>query len=139
MAAFNKFNAFSGDVAQKKHNLNSDVLKVMLTNTLPVATNAVKTDITEISATNGYPAGGVAASFVSGVDTAGVYKLIIGQPVFTASGGSFPTFEYAVLYNSTAAGLNLIGWSDFGAAVTLTNGNSFTVQFDQTAGVLTIT
>lgn len=139
MAVFNKFNCFSGDVAGKIHNLNSDVLKVMLSNTLPVATNTVKSSITEITAGNGYTAGGLAASFVSGADSSGVYKLIIGQPVFTASGGSFAVFQYPVLYNSTAAGLNLIGWIDYGASITLTNGNSFTVQFDQTNGIMTIT
>lgn len=138
MAAFTKFNAFSGDVAQKKHNLNSDVLKVMLSNVLPVATNAVKTDITEIAASNGYVAGGNAAAFVSGVDTAGSYKLILSPVQFTASGGSIPTFQYAVLYNSTAAGLNLIGWVDYGAGVIITNGNNFLVNFDQTNGVLTL-
>jgi hypothetical protein len=138
MAAFNKFNAFSGDVATKKHNLNSDVLKVMLSNVLPVATNAVKTDITEITAANGYTAGGTAATFVSGNDTSGTYKLILAPVQFTAAGGSIAAFQYAVLYNSTAAGLNLIGWVDYGAAVTITNGNNFLVNFDQTNGVLTL-
>src|ERR1700720_2827204 len=57
MAAFNKFNAFVADVANKVHNLGSDTLKVMLSNTLPTSANAVKADITEISAGNGYSAG----------------------------------------------------------------------------------
>jgi hypothetical protein len=110
----------------------------MLTDTAPVATNTVKSNISEIAAGNGYAAGGVAAAFVSSADTSGVYKLIICQPQFTASGGSIAQFRYAVLYNSTAAGLNLIGWVDYGAEVNVTNGNSFQVQFDQTNGVLTI-
>ena len=42
MAAFNKFNAFVADVANKVHNLGSDTLKVMLSNTLPTSANAVK-------------------------------------------------------------------------------------------------
>ena len=57
MANFNKFNAFVADVANKVHNLGSDTLKVLLTNTAPVATNAVKADLTEIAAGNGYSAG----------------------------------------------------------------------------------
>jgi len=46
MASFNKFNAFVADVANKVHNLGSDTLKIMLTNTAPAAANAIKTDIT---------------------------------------------------------------------------------------------
>ncbi|MDE1814532.1 MAG: hypothetical protein KGI05_07715, partial [Thaumarchaeota archaeon] len=138
MTTFNKFNSFVLDLATKVHNLNSDVLKVMLTDSAPVATNTVKANITEIAAGNGYTAGGTAASFVSGADTSGTYKLVIGQPVFTASGGSIAQFRYAVLYNSTAASGNLIGWIDYGAEVNVTNGNTFQVAFDQTNGVLTL-
>ena len=46
MATF-KFNIFVQDVGRKVHNLNTDTLKIMLTNTAPVATNAVDGDITE--------------------------------------------------------------------------------------------
>lgn len=125
-------------MATKVHNLNSDTLKVLLTNSAPVATNTVKANLTEISAANGYSAGGSAAAFVSGADTSGTYKLILSAVVFTASGGSIGPFEYAVLYNSTPAGGNLIGWWDYGTAITLTNGNSFTVSLDQTNGVFTL-
>jgi hypothetical protein len=138
MAAFSKFNSFVGDLAQKVHNLNSDTLKIMLTNTAPVATNTVKANITEISAVNGYTAGGAAAAFVSGNDTSGLYKLILSAVSWTASGGNIGPFEYAVLYNSTAASGNLIGWWDYGTTITLTNGNTFTVALDQTNGVLTL-
>jgi hypothetical protein len=114
------------------------VLKVMLSDVAPVATNTLKANITEIAAGNGYTAGGNAATFVSGAQASGTYKLVIGQPTFTASGGSIAQFRYAVLYNSTPAGGNLIGWIDYGAEVNITNGNGFQVQFDQTNGVLTL-
>lgn len=138
MATFNKFNSFVSDLAQKVHNLNSDALKIMLTNTAPVATNTVKSGITEIAAGNGYVAGGVVATFVSGTDTGGTYRLILSPVAWTASGGSIGPFEWAVLYNSSAASGNLIGWWDYGTAVTLTNGNTFTVSLDQANGVLTL-
>ena len=57
MATFNKFNAFVEAVAEGKHDLGADTLKMMLTNVAPVATNSVKTDLTEIAAGNGYTAG----------------------------------------------------------------------------------
>jgi hypothetical protein len=37
MATFQKFNAFVENLAEKVHNLGSDTLKVMLTNTAPVS------------------------------------------------------------------------------------------------------
>lgn len=136
MATFNKFNAFTEDLAEKVHNLGADTLKVMLTNVAPVATNAVKADLTEIAAGNGYSAGGTQAVQSSSAQTSGTYKLVLADVTFTASGGSIATFRYAVLYNSTPAAGNLIGWWDYGTTLTLTNGNSFTVDFDPTTGVL---
>ena len=138
MANFNKFNAFVADVASKVHNLGSDTLKVLLTNTAPVATNAVKADLTEIAAGNGYSAGGTQAMLVSSSQSSGTYALKLNNVTFTASGGSIATFRYAVLYNSTPGAGNLIGWYDYGTALTTTSGNSFTVQFDGTNGVLTL-
>lgn len=138
MANYNKFNSFVSDLAQKIHNLNSDSLKILLTNAAPLATNTVKSNITEIAAGNGYSAGGAAAAFVSGSNTSGTYKLILSPVSWTASGGSIGPFEWAVLYNSSAASGNLIGWWDYGTAITLTNGNTFIVSLDQTNGVFTL-
>ena len=140
MATFSKFNAFVADVANKTHNLGSDTLKILLTNTAPVATNAVKADLTEISAGNGYTAGGNAAALTSSSQTAGLYKLILANPAtWTAAGGSIGPFRYAALYNSTAASGNLIGYWDYGSAVTLASGETFTVTLDASAGVLQLT
>lgn len=140
MATFNKFNQFVEDIAEKVHNLGADTLKVMLSNVAPVATNSVKADLTEIAAGSGYTAGGTAASITSSSQTGGTYKLVLGDVTFTASGGSIATFRYAALYNDTptAPADPLIGWWDSGAAQNITDGNSFTVDFDATNGVLTI-
>ena len=136
MAAFQKFNVFVSDLAQGVHNLNTNTLKIMLSDVAPVATNTIKANITEIAAGNGYTAGGVTATFVSGADTAGLYKLILAAIAVTASGGSVAQFRYAVLYNATPSAGNLIGFWDFGAEVNLTNGNTFSETLDQTNGVL---
>lgn len=139
MATFTKFNSFVEAVAEKVHNLGSDTLKVMLTNSAPAASNTVKADITEISAGNGYTAGGTQASQTSSAQSSGVYKLVCSDVVFTASGGSIGPFRYAVLYNDTAASDELIGYWDYGSAITLTTGGTFTVDFSATNGVLTLT
>jgi hypothetical protein len=141
MAAFNKLNQFVEDLAKKVHNLNTDTLKVALSNTAPVATNAILSSITEIAAGNGYAAGGNVVTFVSGAQASGVYKLTLADTTFTAAGGSFPAFRYAYLYNDTPTSpvKPLIGYWDYGASITITNGNSFLVDLDQTNGVLTLT
>lgn len=138
MATFNKFNSFVEIMAEKGHNLGSDVLKFALTNSAPVATNTVLANITQISGTNGYTTGGTAATITSSAQTTGTYKLVLADVVFTASGGSMGPFRYVVLYNDTATNDELIGWYDYGSAVTLANGETFTVDCDPTTGVLTV-
>lgn len=138
MSAFNKFRSFSEAVAEAKHNLQSDTLKVLLTNVAPVNTNTQKSDLTEIGAGNGYSAGGNAAVQVSSAQVSGTYKLVLADVVFTASGGPMATFRYWVLYNDTSSGDLLIGWWDRGSGLTLADGESFTADMDPTTGVLTL-
>lgn len=136
MAAFNKFNTFVLELTKAGHNLSTDTLKVLLSNTLPLATNAATADITQIANGNGYVTGGSTAAFVSNTQTSGVQKLILSNVVFTATGAVGP-FRYAVLTDSTTN--KLIGWWDYGSAITMANGDTFTVQFDGTNGVVSIT
>lgn len=140
MSVFVKFYAFVEALAEKKHDLGADTLKVMLSNTAPTAsTNAVKTDITEISAGNGYTAGGNTATVSSSAQTSGTYKLVLADPAtWTASGGSIGPVRYAVLYNDTATNKDLIGYWDYGSSVTVASGETFRVDYDGTNGVLTI-
>lgn len=137
MATFNKFNCFVEDLAEKVHNLASDTLKVALTNTAPVATNTVLANITQISAGNGYTTGGATTTQASSSQSSGTYKLVLNDVTFTATGTVGP-FQYAVLYNDTPAGDPVIGWYDYGSAVTLSNNETFTVDFDPTSGALTL-
>lgn len=142
MASFTKFYAFTEHLAEKVHNLGADSLKVLLTNTAPVAaTSAVKADLTEISAGNGYTAGGTTAAITSSAQTAGVHKLVLADVVFTASSNSIGPFRYFVLYNDTPTSPAdpLIAFFDYGSSVTLSEGQNITIDFDPTAGVLTIT
>jgi len=138
MASFNKFQPFVEALAEGKHNLGSDTLKILLTNSAPVNTNAVKADLTEISAGAGYSAGGTAVTGITSAQTGGTYKLVGSDVVFTASSGTIGPFRYAVLYNDTAASDELIGWWDYGSGVTLADGESFTVDLHPTNGILTL-
>lgn len=140
MATFNKFQAWTEHVTEGVHDHSADTLKVLLTNTVPVATNSVKADLTEISAGNGYTAGGTQATVSSSAQTSGTYKLVLADVVFTASGGTIGPFQYAVLYNDTPTSPAdpLIGWWDYGSARTLQSGESFTVDFNASTGVFTL-
>jgi hypothetical protein len=141
MAAFNKFNIFVQDVGNAVHNFSSHSCKVLLTNTAPTSANAVKADLTEIAAGNGYTAGGNVAALTSWSQTSGTAKLVLADPAtWTASGGSVGPFRYAVLYNDTptSPAKPLIGYWDYGSSITLASGETFTVDLDQTNGVLTI-
>jgi hypothetical protein len=126
------------NLAEKKIDLGGDTLKIMLTNSAPVATNGQKSDLTEISAANGYSAGGTAATISSSAQTTGTYKLVLADVVFTASGGSIGPFRYAVLYSDTSTNDLLIGWWDYGSSVTLADTETFTVDFSADNGVLTL-
>ncbi len=139
-ASFNKFRAFVENMAEGVHNLGADTLKILLTNTSPVNTNSVKADLTEISAGNGYTAGGTAVTITSSSQSAGTYKLVGNDVVFTASGGTIGPFRCAVLYNDTPTSPAdpLIGWWDYGSSITLAAAETFTVDLDGTNGILQI-
>lgn len=138
MASFNKFNQFVEDVAEKVHNLASDALTVALcaAANAPVATNAVLANLTQISYTN---LSSRVLSVVSSAQASGLYKLTITDLVLTAS-GTVAAFRYVVLYNDTPTSPAdpLIGWYDYGSDLTLLNGETLTIDFDGTNGVLNL-
>ena len=140
MAAFNKFSSFVEAMAEKKHDLGADVLKCMLTNTAPIAANAVKADLVDIAAGNGYTAGGNQAVQTSSAQAAGVYKLVCSDPaLWTCVTAPMASFRYVAMYNDTALNKELIGWWDYGSSITLQIGETFLHDLDATNGVLTVT
>ncbi len=134
-SAYNKFNCFVADVGNKLHNLNSDTLPIMLTNTAPVATNTVYSNLVDLSTANGYTAGGTAVPSTAYSQASGLATLTGSNVVYTATGAIGP-FEYAALYNTTASGKNLIGWWSYGSSISLSSGETFTVNLS--AGILTL-
>ncbi len=140
MASYNKFFAFTENQTTKAIDWDADTFKVMLTNTAPVSTNSVKADLTEISAGNGYTAGGTATT-ITVSRSSGTTKAAGTDVVFTASGGTIGPFRYAVLYDDTTAtpADPLVSWWDYGASITLNSGETFTVDFDATNGIWQLT
>lgn len=143
MVALNKFQDYAEQVNKAVHNWSAHTFKVALTNTAPVATNAVLADITQIAASGGYVAGaggGYALDSVTLSEASGTAKLVIADEVITATGGSIGPFRYAVVYNDSATSPAdaLFGWYDYGSSVTLADTESFTLDFDGTNGVWTM-
>ena len=135
MASFNKINSFVAAISNKVHNLGSDTLQVALTNSAPSAGNTQLSNITEISYTN---CSSRVITTTSSTQTSGLYSLILAALTLTASGTVGP-FRYAVIYNNSATNKELIGWYDYGSAVTLNNGDTFKVSFDLVNGLLQLT
>jgi hypothetical protein len=138
MTVFVKYNSFNSNLGLGVFNLNTDTLKVALTNTTPnAATHTVLADITEISAGNGYTAGGDDAQNAYS-ESGGIGTLTGVDITYVASGGNIGPFRYAVLYDDTPTSPAdpLIAYYDHGASITLVNGSDFTVDFG--ASILTI-
>jgi hypothetical protein len=137
--AFTKIDKFVLNMGDKVFNLAGDQLKIALTNTLPVVATANQySDLTApLATTNLSGATPFNLTTTSFTQTSGTAKLIIVDLVLTATGAVGP-FRYIVIYDDTATNKELIGFYDYGSSVTLHNGDTFTIDFDGSAGVLTI-
>jgi hypothetical protein len=131
MASYNKFNTFVADIANKSHNLGSDQLRIALTNSAPSASDTSLQ--TEVSYTNLSGSNPTYITTTSSSQSSGTYKLILSDLVLTATGSVGP-FRYIELYNNTAS--KVIGWYDYGSSISLANGDTFTIDFDGTNGVI---
>ena len=144
MATFNKINDF---VVNAVHNmdLESDQIVVALSNTAPSAEvtdpttdgNGILGNVTEVSYTN-CSTRNVTTS--SSTQSSGTYKLVLDDITLTASGGDVGPFRYVYIYNDTVAtpADPLIGYYDYGLSLTLNDGDSFTLDFSATDGVIQV-
>jgi hypothetical protein len=126
MATFTKVLSFPEAVAEKVHNLGSDQLVVALTNTTPDTAWTQLSDLTQVSYTNLSSRNITTASSSS---AGGTYTLALTDLVLTASGSVGP-FRYVYIYNDTATNDELIGYIDYGSAVTLIDTQTLTLDFN---------
>jgi len=139
MAAYNKFQDFVEQLGKGVHQLHAagHMLMLYLTNNTPDANlDAVKADLAGITEQNGYAPADAQNDYT---EAAGTGTLTCVDKVWTATAGGFGPFRYVVLYNDTPTSPAdpLIAWWDYGSAITVNVGETFTVDFNP-AGVLTI-
>lgn len=128
MATFNRFNCFIPDLAQKKHNLNTDSFVVALTDTQPVATHTTLANITQIAYTN-LSARALTKAYS---EVGGQVQLALTDLVLTAS-GNVAQWQWVVIYNETATNGELIGWIEYPSKVNMTSGQTMTLDFAATS------
>ena len=131
MATYNSFDQFIADVHNGVHNLNTATFGVAITTVVPVVGNSVLTDLTTVSLANA-----ISTTFASlgSSQTGGNYTLQFPvSKVIEASGGNIGPFRYVVIYNDSAVSDNLIAWFDYGSEITLNDGETITLDFDDTS------
>lgn len=136
-----KTNNYTYDMARGKIDWLAHTFKMVLCNTAPVVTNALLSDLTAITAGNGYTSGGNSLTGVTLSTASGVAKVVIADLVVTAAGGSIGPLRYGAIIDDTQTSpvKPLVGFYDYGSAITLADGESLTFDFDGTNGVQTIT
>lgn len=134
MASFTKIDSFVKNLAEKQIDLSGSGLTIALTNTAHTSTWDELSDLTEISYTN---LSSRVLTVSSSSQTAGTYKLVLADLTLTASGAVGP-FRYIYIYDDASTNDKLIAYYDYGSEVTLANLETFTIDFDGSAGCLTI-
>lgn len=109
---FTLYNSVAELVADGTIDLDTHTFKLMLVSSAytPSGAHDQKADITnELSTANGYTAGGATLTSVTWNRAAGVATFDSADVSWTPSGGAL-TARYAVMYDDTASGDELIGY-----------------------------
>lgn len=135
MATFNMFDILVQDLAHGVHDWSGDQLEYALTATAsaPVAGNSVLTDLTQITYTD---LSARTITLNSSSQTGGTYTLSLTDHTMNCTGVGANAFQYVAVFNqgTTAKVDPLMCWYDYGSALTLNNGESFTVDWGSDGG-----
>jgi len=145
---FYHFDAFWTEIMKGKNgtmlDLATDVISVYLSNTEPNrATHAVKGDIPEITAKNGYP-GMIDLTITSRGISSNAWRLVANDIELTGStvtdSTGFGPFRYAIILsktsNATDANRRLIGYWAYPNAITVPNLGTYKLDASATDGWL---
>ena len=143
MATFTFFDEFKMYMADGVIDLDDDTFKIYLSNAAPtVATHTVKADLANITEENGYTETTLTTTWAETGGGTGIFRFAANADItWTASGGNFGPFQYAIIYDdtpTTPAADPLVGYWDYGSAISITNGNSFTVDLGANFSIFTL-
>ena len=128
MANYNKFQCFVEDLAEKKHNLASDTLKVAFSNASNAPSASLDKKLADITTITSPAVDSVTLTVSSSSQTNGTYTLALEDKTMTASADVGP-FQYVIIYNDTHLDKPLIAWYDYGSEVTLHANDTFKLDF----------
>lgn len=135
MATYNKYQDFVEQLCKGVHQLHAagHTFKIALTNTAPNAgTHTGRGDITEISTGNGYTQNAAGLDIQNDMsESSGTATVTAVDVTVTASGGTVGPFRYVAIFNDSATSPAdaLVCYYDYGSALTLNDGEAFTVDF----------
>ena len=128
MANYNKFQCFVEDLAEKKHNLASDTLKVAFSNASNAPSASLDKKLADITTITSPAVDSVTLTVSSSSQTNGTYTLVLEDKTMTASADVGP-FQYVIIYNDDATNDELIAWYDYGSEITLHANDTFKLDF----------
>jgi hypothetical protein len=145
MASWNKLNGFVEHLAQKVHNLNTGRNQSRseqhgarfgehAADRRGIA-NCILGNVTQITYTN---LSSRSFASVSATQTSGTLHLAAADLVLTSTGGTTGPFRYVYVWNDTPTSPAdpLIGYWDYGSAITLNDGETLTI--DLPSDILTL-
>lgn len=143
MATYNEINDWLANMVEVA-NLETDEFMIALSNTAPASEGTPPTgdgagvlaNVTEIAYTN---LSSRIITTTSSAQASGLYKLVLQDLVLTAS-GAVATFRYVYVYDNTPTSPAdpLVCYYDYGSEVTLQDGETFTIDFDDANGLFQV-
>lgn len=136
MATYNKHNNWVEDMVESVNNGSDSFVVALTTNAnAPVAANATLSALTTISYTN---LSSRTLTTSTSAQSGGTYTLLFADLTLTAS-GAVATFRWVDIYDDTPTSPAdpLMAYYDYGADVTLANGETFTLDFTTSTHTIT--
>lgn len=144
MATFNQINDWLENMVEAA-DCGSDQFVIALSNTAPGAEttpptgdgDGVLANVTEIAYTN-LSSRDITTN--TSAQTGGTYELNLTDLTLTASGGSVGPFRYVYVYDDTPASPAdpLVCYYDYGSSITLADGETLDIDFDDANGLFQI-
>ena len=139
------FEEFAAQIGLKKHDLDTEQMKLMLISTAAASVNAsqaapVYTTYSgaEMASGNGYTTTGASIASVSYVEASGVGTMDGTDVTWSQNASGFTTARTAVMYNSAHASSVAVCYVDLGSTNVSLQDGDVTVSW-HSSGILTIT